>query len=60
MSHRNINLPKTPIIYQDGIRMKFRPECSECGLVANVASPKEWIYKEGGYVCLECQIKDTK
>jgi hypothetical protein len=51
---RNLNLPKTPLVWVDGFRQKFRPECSKCGLVADVASPKDWKYINHSYFCPHC------
>jgi hypothetical protein len=61
---RNNKLPKTPIVYVDGFRKPFRPQCAYCGVIANEASPNGWDYLEeinpngyGGYICLKCQKK---
>ena len=50
----NKNLPKTPMIFTNGRRYPFRPECIICGLVADEPRPAEWSYKDGedgGYIC---------
>jgi len=59
---KNKNLPKTPQIWVNGRRYRFRPECAECGLIADEPRPEGWKYlnhypceeDDWGYLCPHC------